>query len=363
MRFLVDAHVFDDLSQGSKTYLKGLYSSVLTTDRKDNFYFATNTIEGFEKELEHFENSHHIRYSGHNKFFRLGWEIPLLVKRNKIDWAHFQYISPVQKSCKEIVTIHDVLFLDFPEYFPQDYRLFKNFLFRRSARRAEWVLTVSEYSKRALIKHYGIDEQKIIITPNGILDFFWGPRILKSDVASRNGLEKFILYVSRFEPRKNQVGLLRSYLGLNLWKQGIQLVLVGGKGISTPEFKKCYDGLDARIKKKIFFLEDLSLTDLKWLYENCLLFVYPSFAEGFGIPPLEALACGANIICSNTTAMSEFDFLDTRLFDPRNEKEMTEKIKYFLDHPHDEDMSSVGDYLKTRYSWDTAAKQFLTLFR
>ncbi len=361
MKLLVDAHVFDDLSQGSKTYLKGLYSSVLSSNSKDNFYFATNTVASFKNELENHANAHHLQYSSHNKFIRLGFEIPSLIKKHKIDWAHFQYISPIRKICAEIVTIHDLLFLDFPEYFPQDYRLTKNFLFKRSARRANWVLTVSEYSKQALIKHYNIDPDKIVITPNGILDFFLAPQLAISDLANRYSLGRFILYVSRFEPRKNQLGLLKSYLQLELWKQEIQLIYVGGKGIETHEFRKNYETLDKRIKENIFFLEDISLTDLKWLYEKCELFVYPSFAEGFGIPPLEALACGANIICSNTTAMSEFQFLGERLFDPNDQAVMTEKIDFYLKNPTSNRYLAI-DYLKTHYSWETAASRFHTLF-
>ena len=362
MKLLVDAHVFDDLSQGSKTYLMGLYAAVLSLDSKDDFYFATESKSSLARELENYPNSHHLQYRFHNKFFRLGWDITGLIRKNKIDWAHFQYISPARKTCPEIVTVHDLLFLDFPEYFPQDYRLAKNFLFKRSAKRAEWVLTVSEFSKKALIEHYGLDPERIILTPNGILDFFWEEDHQVAAIASRDDLDKYILYVSRFEPRKNQLGLLEAYLKLGLWKQGIKLVYVGGTGIRTHEFQERYQALDGKIKRSILFLEDLQLPDLKWLYKNCLLFVYPSFAEGFGIPPLEALACGANVVCSNTTAMSEFRFLGERLFDPNNVEEMLHKIDFFLKNPASGNGLAIREHIKAHYSWDVAARQFLSIF-
>ena len=363
MKLLVDAHVFDDLSQGSKTYLEGIYSAVVDKDSQDDFYFASHDRGAIPEKLLGQANTHHLQFTGHNKFVRLGLNIPDLIKKNKIEWAHFQYISPLVKTCPEIVTIHDLLFLEYPQYFPRDYRVIRNFLFKRSAKRAEWVLTVSEFSRAALIRYYQLDPKKVIITPNGILDFFWEPADIAADTGHLPGLDQFILYVSRFEPRKNQAGLLRSYLDLQLWKQGIQLVFVGGKGIRSAEFDQRYESLNDQIKRMILFFRDLPSVNLKWLYQNSLLFVYPSFAEGFGIPPLEAIACGANVICSSATAMSEFRFLGDRLFEPTRRDEMTQKMDFYLKHPSTDSSTSIRDHVRNQYSWDVAAQRFLSIFR
>ncbi len=360
MNLFVDAHVFDDLAQGSKTYLRGLYSSVLKENNADKLYFASHNPAIAEKEIGTQSNARYISYSSENKFYRLGFEIPRLISKCKADWAHFQYISPAIKTCSEIVTIHDLLFLEFPEYFPQRYRLVKNFLFKRSVDRAERILTVSEFSKRALERFYGTDPNKVTITPNGVLDYFWDDSPVN---ATLDNLDQFILCVSRFEPRKNQLGLLQSYLQLELWKKGIQLVFAGGVGIHTEAFSRLLDSLDEKTRRMIVVAGDISLENLKWLYKNCLLFVYPSFAEGFGIPPLEALACGANVICSNTTAMSEFKFLGERLFDPNDAAEMTEKINYFLNNPKAGDLPQMQLYIRKYYSWDHAAHQMLNVLR
>ena len=362
MRLLVDAHVLDQLSQGSKTYIKGLYTGVFNINHQDDFYVAANCETSVHSELGVHANVHPLQYSSHNKFVRLGWEMSRIIKAKKIDWAHYQYISPIQKSCSEIVTIHDLLFLDYPNYFPLNYRLIKNFLFKRSAKRAEWVLTVSEYSKQALVRHFGINPDQIIITPNGILDTFWKNEGNENDACARYGLKHYVLYVSRIEPRKNHAGLLKAYLDLQLWKQEIQLVFIGGVGIKASEFEQQYQALDEKVKGMIVFLNDLTVLDLKNLYKNCLLFVYPSFAEGFGIPPLEALACGANVISSNTTAMAEFQFLGNRLFNPGNVGEMRDKIDFFLKNPGENRLAS-QDYLKSHYSWDAGAIRLLNLLR
>lgn len=361
MKVFIDAHVLDDLNQGSKTYLKGMYSSRLRQDTLNQYYFGVNEAASIKNEWGSVANAFAIVYHSHYRIARLGWEIENVIRKERIDWAHFQYVSPLRKTCNEIVTIHDILFRDFPEYFSRSYRISRDFLFRRSARRAEWVLTVSDYSKEALCRHYGIPPEKILITRNGILDFFWEDGGAEPVSGLNEG--KFILYVSRFEPRKNHEGLLRAFIDLNCIKDGLQLVLVGGVGIQSPGFIKLYESLSKQDRGQVHFLQNLELPQLKWLYRRCALFVYPSFAEGFGIPPLEALACGANVLCSGTTAMSEFKFFGNRLFNPKDDEEFRSKMKYYLDHPETESLSGMQEFVREVYSWDSAAKELGTIFR
>lgn len=355
MKLLVDAHVFDDYSQGSKTYLKGLYSSALKRKPEWEFFFSAFDTDNLRHELGDRSNLFAKKLTAHNKFLRLGWEFPRLIRQNHFDLAHFQYISPLIKTGKEILTIHDLLFLDFPEYFPLDYRILKNFLFKRSAKRAELVLTVSEYSKAAIMKHYQVPENKIAITPNGVLDFFFDDQVTLPDITKKYGVDQYILYVSRIEPRKNHLGLLKAFRELNLWQQGVKLVFIGGVGIVSKEFTSYYSSLDEKVKQKVLFLQDITLPELKAFYKRSLLCIYPSYAEGFGIPPLEAIACGANTICSSTTAMKEFDFLGDRFFDPHNDNELRNKMMYYLIHPDESGTVSAKEIILKKYTWDASA--------
>src|SRR4051812_38136304 len=101
MNLFVDAHVFDDLNQGSKTYLKGLYNSVLKLDTKDNYYFAAHHSDVVKRELDPVANAHFLTYSSTGRFKRLGFEITSLIKNHHVDFAHFQYTAPLRKVCKE----------------------------------------------------------------------------------------------------------------------------------------------------------------------------------------------------------------------------------------------------------------------
>lgn len=359
MNLFIDAHLFDGPGQGTKTYLKGLYGSLIKNNTDTQFFLASSKPDRLASEFPESQNVHYIQYSSTNKYVRLSWGIPMKIRKYNIDVAHFQYISPAIKSCYEVLTIHDLLFMDFPDHFPSKYKFTRNYLFERSARRADCITTVSAYSKETLVRHYKIAEDKIAVTPNGVLDLYWENQERLIDIRTKYGVSQFILYVSRFEPRKNQVGLLRAYCKLKLWKEQIQVVFIGSLGIASVEFTKLYNSLDQKIRSQIIILEDINFEELKAFYSTCLLFVYPSFAEGFGIPPLEAAVCGANVICSNTTAMSEFDFFEDQLFDPHNEKEVQDKITYFLNHPpHPDKKRLVRELIRKRYNWELSAEIF-----
>jgi len=360
MKLLVDAHIFDDYSQGSKTYLKGLYASLLDKKPDWNFLLAAHNTQNLNAEFGPHENLKSVGLKSKNKFVRLAWELSSIIRDQKCELAHFQYISPVAKQCSEVVTIHDLLFLDFPEYFPVTYRMVKDFLFKRSAKRADLILTVSEYAKESIIRHYKLPEERIVITPNGVLNFFLESHPVLPDIQKRYGVDQYILYVSRIEPRKNQDGLLRVYLDLKLWKKGIQLVFVGGVGVPNPQFTSLLNSLGPEIRTKILIFQDLQLDELKAFYRNCKLFVYPSFAEGFGIPPLEAASCGSNVLCSNRTAMGEFRFLGDRLFNPADEGSFKEKVNHFLNQGHPgSGPPETLEHIKKHYSWESSADSFL----
>ena len=164
-KIFVDCHVFDGNFQGTTTYLKGLYTELLK-DKTKQFYFGASNTAFLETIFGTHENLTYLAYKAKNKFYRLLFDIPRIIKNNKIDFAHFQYVIPPIKTCKYIVTIHDVLFLDFPEYFPLSYRIKNKFLFKTSAKHSDIVLSVSDYSKQQIQKNFGI--KKVTITPNAV---------------------------------------------------------------------------------------------------------------------------------------------------------------------------------------------------
>lgn len=354
MKILIDAHLFDDnFHQGSRTYLRELYNELILKSPEFSFYFVSSNLTLLKTEIKSNPNVFFVKLFWRNKFLRLLIEIPYLIFRHKIDFAHFQYISPPIKLAKEVVTIHDVLFIDFPHFFPKKYRLVNNFLFKNSAKRADILLTVSGYSKAAIAKHYNVDLDKIDVTPNAVCRSA-NSKVKLTDLLFKEkyGLKKYILYVSRIEPRKNHILLLKVFYDLNLWERGFQLVFIGQKSLRSQVLNSYWDSLDQKIKKEIIHLESIREEDLNLFYSYCSLFIYPSFAEGFGIPPLEAIANHAQVLCSNQTAMAEFDFLNSNMFDPYDYEAFKIKVEDALANPP---MKQQRDILKesmqNKFSW------------
>lgn len=349
IKLFIDAHVFDGLPQGTVSYIAGLYSELVKLPEFD--IFVGSKDENRARFLLESKNFTHIKYETSSKIKRLLFIIPRIIKKYNIDYAHFQYISPLFVSCKSIVTIHDLLFLEFPQNFPIFYRIKNWVLFYLSAKRADLIFTVSNYSKTSIKKFFNISEDKIFISPNAV-------KINKDVFTPVEDLvnKSFILYVSRIEQRKNQSLLIEIWKDLKLYQKGIELVIVGGIGIEDKSFTNQILTMSKEIRSHFYWLEDVPAEKLVWLYRNCKLFIYPSMAEGFGIPPIEAVYCGAPVLCSNKTAMSDFVFLRDFLFSPDDRNEFKEKLNWALKStfPHDTAIKEVVE----RYNWRNISKTF-----
>ena len=350
IKIFVDCHVFDGPPQGTTTYLKGLYQELIQ-DKTKTFYFAS-----FNSDLKAIfgsnSNVHHIKYASKNKYFRILIDIPRLIEKYAIDYAHFQYIIPPIKKCNYIVSLHDVLFLDFPSYFPFGFRISKKFLFKWSAKKAAIVLTVSEYSKKKIEDHFKI--KNVEITPNAVDECFYQDYDKNAAVEmakARYGVENYLIYISRWEIRKNHLFLLKVFVENQFYLQH-HLVFIGDNAITNAAYQLYYDSLADHIKSKIVILNKVNSAELLILVRGASLSVYPSIAEGFGIPPLETAAAKVPTICSNTTAMADFDFFEEVLFDPLDENDLKEKISNGLKN---QNVAAISEVIKARYNWKVAA--------
>jgi len=354
-KIFVDGRVFDTEYQGTRTYIHNLYKIIDNIGDFEIFLASCNP----ENAAGFFPGSHNIHFIPYNtssKLRRVLYELPEMMTHYKIDAAHYQYVAPPRKNCLQIVTIHDLLFKDFPGEFSLAYKMTKGAAFYFSAKRADLVTTVSAYSKRAIIRHFSIPEDNIHVVPNGVSNFYFEPFDREKaalEVWEKFGFQHYILYVSRIEPRKNQVDLLKAYLDLKLYDQDKSLVFVGKISIPVPQLKEIMQPLPEEIKQKIFFLEDISNDDLRLLYQATELFVYPSKGEGFGIPPLEAGAMGIPTICSNTTAMEDFSFFGDRHIHPDITQLKASITRALAEQPSN--LREISNTIRRRYGWEKAA--------
>jgi len=238
---------------------------------------------------------------------RIVWEQliqPLAARRAGLDLLHgMAFVGPLGSGCPSVVTIHDLSFLLYPQSFRPLNRLYLKLFARLSVRRARRVIAVSESTKRDAVKQYGVTPEQVDVVHNGVDPAF---RPLPIDQVSAfradRGLpERFILFVGTLEPRKNIARLIQAYAQLPGARP--PLLFVGGKGWFYDEIFALVERLN--LGAEVHFVGYVPTDDLPWWYNAADLFVYPSLYEGFGLPPLEAMACGTPVVSSTASSLPE----------------------------------------------------------
>lgn len=242
------------------------------------------------------------------------------------------YKGPLLAPCPVVLTIHDLFFIGYPGQRRVLYDAVMRRLARLYARRAAAIIADSEYSKRAIVDRLGVNKAKVAVIPVALGAEFT-PQPLNDAVMLRYGITSpYILYVGNFKPHKNLPRLLRAFSRLPKPLQGnYQLVLAGGDRIHRPAL----EGLARTfgVADRVVFPGLIEDADLPVLYSGCALFVLPSIEEGFGLPALEAMACGAAVVTSNRAALPEVVGEAALLVDPEDEAALTAAMARVLSTP------------------------------
>ncbi len=269
---------------------------------------------------------------------------PLLV--NLCNTAPLRY-SP------QIVTVLDLSFIRNPQWFSRGFYVYYRFLVPRIVKSAERVVTISEFSKRELIELLGVPAEKIRVIYCGVPAF-------KADEKSPNRYGRYILAVSSIEPRKNLKNLILAYRRLS--HEGVKLVVVGS--YNERVFKKTE--LEGLIKddENIVFTGYLSDGELASLYRHALVFVYPSFYEGFGLPPVEAMAQGCPVVTSNVASLPEVCGDAALYVNPHDVDDIKRAIERVItDEPLREELKNKGLKRAALFSWKTSARRLLDVIK
>jgi glycosyltransferase involved in cell wall biosynthesis len=281
--------------------------------------------------------------------------------KEKIDIFHAPYFTGMPKYFfpNKIVTIHDLAFMHFPEHHGKKLSNFYLKKTKEAVKLSKKVVAVSLATKRDLISLLDVSAVKIAVVPEGKnlnlknIDKKLAGQVLKQYLPT----DKYILFVGTLEPRKNLVNLLKAYALLphDLQKQ-YRLVLVGQKGWQTRAFQETLEVLNLR--QKIVMPGFIPDEHLPYFYAGASVFVYPSFYEGFGLPVLEAMACGAPVITSKTSSMPEVAGRAGLLIDPESEESIAEAMKKVLTNQKlTETMKKAGLAQAKKFSWERAAAE------
>ncbi|HUT95977.1 MAG TPA: glycosyltransferase family 1 protein [Candidatus Paceibacterota bacterium] len=301
---------------------------------------------------------------------------------------HF-LLTPVSKKVKTIIIFYDLSFIRFPEFFSLPKLLWHKFIYpRKQAQKADLIIAISESTKEDLINLYKIEPEKIKVIYPGIDEKFINLQMDNkrlSEVKNKYQLsDKFILYFGTIEPRKNILAALKAFEEIKKMKDGkileidwqgfegivknqkertfnfseLKLVIAGTKGWLCDEIFEAVK--NSEFKNDIIFTGFIDEEDKSYLYNLAEVFVYPSFFEGFGLPPLEAMACGTPTIVSNKSSLSEVVGNAAIMIDPQNIDELVFAIKEVLGS------QELNNYLRKQgierakqFNWDNAAKKVI----
>jgi len=346
----IDGHVLTGKYQGSRTWLSRILREIGRLDQSTRYLLYSYDPAATAAEFP-YANFEHKHIPVRNPVLRLLGFWPYARWRDGFDVLLTQYISPPFMAGAQIVAIHDILFESHPRLFPWLMRWRNKLLVAPSARRARFILTVSEFTQREIVRRYGVSSDRILLAANGV-DRIPAP----AERSAPGSGSPYILCVGRLEPRKNIETLLEALPQLET--PGVRLVIVGAADFGA-------EVTEARIAERedVIRLRNVSDEQLDRLYRDAGVLVFPSLAEGFGIPVIEALSRGIPVVASDQTAIPEVGGAFARYFNPQSPHASRELAKRI-----DEALATGlprSEELKThlaRFSWEKAARAVLFAF-
>jgi glycosyltransferase involved in cell wall biosynthesis len=361
MRFSVDAHAIAQHLTGNETYIRNLLNCFDVLDHEADFVAYISRQDAIAQVPARFRKT---RVSV-NPFVRLGYDLPRRVAQDRPSLLHVQYTAPLFCSAPIVVSVHDVSFLEHPEYFTVFRAKQLRLTVRRTVKAASCVLTPSEFSKRRIIDAYQLLDEKVVVMPNGVSSVF---RPVAREMAQRGMRTSlppvpFILTVGDLQPRKNHLGLIAAFEDLIEAHPRLphHLVVVGKESWHASAVRAA--AKKSRLADRIHFTGFVDDEELLRLYGACDLSVYPSFYEGFGLPILEAMACGRAVACSNTSAMPEVADSAALLFDPSSRRELVFAMRDLLLNPElRQRMERLGVQRAATFSWSSSAAKTLDVY-
>lgn len=367
MRIAIDAHSVGTRLGGNESYAINLIEALAEVDTTNQYTLYVTKRDALDRFKGRWPNFSVRSTLPHTPLVRIPLTLSRELRRNPVDILHVQYTAPPFTPCPVVVTVHDLAFEHLPETFKRRSWMQLRLTVRNTAKKAAHIITVSDYSRRDIIETYGIDPNRISVTYESAAPQF----VPISDdqelarVRQTYGIdEDYILCVGAIQPRKNLGRLIAAYSLLRReHPEGKlpQLVLAGKCAWLYGETLRTIKELEDN--NSVILTGYVPDADLPALYSGALCFVYPSYFEGFGLPPLEAMRCGTPVIVGNRTSLPEVVGNAGLLIDPFDVGQIASAIKKLI---NDSDLRSLlrvkGLERAKQFDWKKTARQTLAVY-
>ncbi len=372
IRTLMDEHY-----SGVSEYTANLLSALLHEDQSGEYSLFYNSFRDLSARFPNWPEKNYRIIGCHwpNKVFNyllqktLGYpKLDRVLGRPDIFWLpHFNF-ARLLPATKLVVTVHDLSFLRYPHFFSGRKNLWHRALGVKSIlRRADRIVAVSENTKNDIVELTGVPAEKVKV-------IYSGNNLVAREVSDEEAKEflepkglngRFILYLGTIEPRKNLIGLIRAFNELRSRDRkydGLRLVLAGGRGWKSRAIYQ--EKEKSPYSSDIIFLGYISKKEKEILYSKASVFLYPSFYEGFGFPPLEAMSYSLPVVCSNVSSLPEVVGGAAIMVNPAVPEEIATAASLILDNPElREKLIAAGREQAKKFSWQETARGYLALFR
>ena len=360
----IDAHALGSGLGGNETYIRNVIRALATVDPDGDYtLFLSPPLP--ESPIAGAERMCRVLVRPHTPLVRIPVSFPLALARERIDVVHVQYVAPPLCPARIVVSVHDLAYEHYPQFFSRAEVARFRALVPWTIRRAAAVLTLSEFSRQDIVRHYGVPPEKVVVAPCAADPMFrpLHDEARLADVRARYGTgERFILCVGNLQPRKNLGTLIDAYVRLRRADATRhKLVLVGRKAW-------LYDDIFA-VARASGYAGELVFTgyvpdeDVVALDNAADLFVYPSIFEGFGLPPLEAMACGTPVVTAQGSSFPEVVGDAALTVDPLDAEALAAAIATMLrDAGLRARFSARGLQRAATFSWEASARAIAAIY-
>jgi len=367
LRIAIDAHSVGTGLGGNESYAKNLNEALAEIDKENRYSLYVTRREAVERFSNRWPNFEVRATLPHTPLIRIPLILSAELRRSPVDVLHVQFTAPPFSPCPVVVSIHDLSFEHLPQTFKWRSRKQLRITVRRSAREASQVIALSEHARKDIISTYCIAPEKVTAIPLAAAAHF---RPIRNDeelqrVRQTYGIEgEYILSVGAIQPRKNLSRLVVAYSRLrratpegNLPK----LVLAGKCAWLYEETLRTIKEL--QLSDSVILTGYVPENDLPALYSGALCFVYPSYFEGFGLPPLEAMKCGVPVIVGNRTSLPEVVGDAGIIVEPFDVDAIAGAMdKLISDSNLRADLAARGLARAKLFDWQETARQTLTVY-
>jgi glycosyltransferase involved in cell wall biosynthesis len=368
IRIAIDAHTVGTKLGGNESYAINLIEALAQIDSINNYTIYVTTNEARDRFSNRWPNFKVRSTLPHTPLIRIPLTLSAELRKHPVDVLHVQFTAPPFCPCPFVVSIHDLSFEHLPQTFKRRSRTQLRLTVRHSARRAARIQSLSQHTRSDIMETYGIEAARIEAIPLAAPDHFCRVSDIRElqRVRHNYGIEgDYILSVGSIQPRKNLARLVKAYAQL----RGVcsadklpKLVLVGKCAWLYDETLRALD--QTGVKDSVVLTGYVPESDLPALYSSALCFVYPSYFEGFGLPPLEAMKCGTPVVVGNRTSLPEVVGDAGLTVDPFDIDAIAGSIRKLMnDSTLRAKLSQKGQERASSFTWRETARQTLQIYQ